>query len=166
MISNIRRTSRAIILNASNQILLIKINDKPLQDKSNRDQSSFWVTVGGEVEENESVVDALQRELREEVGFIKPAEFELIAFGEQILPWKGLSTQFIEKFYIVRTEEINLDNRNLTGDELKVIAEYRWWSIDELLNTKEVVFPGCLAKLMKDYINSSDQWVAQEITLD
>ena len=62
---------------------------KPLQDKSNRDQPSFWVTVGGEVEENESVEDALQRELREEVGIINPVEFELVAFGEQILPWKG-----------------------------------------------------------------------------
>lgn len=137
-----------------------------MQDKSNRDQPSFRVTVGGEVEENESGEDALQRELREEVGIIKPAKFELIAFGEQILPWKGLSTQFIEKFYIVRTDKINLDNRNLTCNELKVIGEYRWWSIDELLNTQEVVFPGYLAKLMNDYINFSDQWVAQEIMLD
>ena len=164
---NTRRTSRAIILNANNEILLLKVNDKPLQDKSNRKQSSFWVTVGGEVEDNESVEEALQRELHEEAGFTNPVEFELVAFGEQVLPWKGLSTRFIEKFFIVRTDQVNLDNRNLTCEELKVIGEYRWWTIDELLKTKEVVFPGCLAILIKDYINSSaNMWVAREIALD
>ncbi len=163
---NIRRTARAIILNPNNEVLLLKINDKPLHEKEHQSQKSFWVTVGGEVENNEPIEEALKRELREEVGIINTVQFALIAYGEHILPWKGLPTRFIEKFFIVHTESINLGDRDLTNDEVKVIGEYRWWSINDLLNTKEMIFPGCLAGLVADYIEHRNQWEPREISLD
>lgn len=166
MTINIRRTARAIILNSNNQVLLLKINDKPLLNKMHQDKQSFWVTIGGELEVNESIEEALQRELLEEVGITKPIKFEHFAFGEQVLPWKGLPTRFIENFFIVRADKYNLSNRNLTSEEMLIIGEYRWWSVDEMLKTKEVIFPGCLANLLIDYMNHSEEWLAKEISLD
>jgi aminoglycoside 6'-N-acetyltransferase len=72
MAIHIRRTARAIISNSKEEILLIQIHTQPLQAGLDNKPSSFWVTVGGKIEKNESTESALIRELREEVGIITP----------------------------------------------------------------------------------------------
>ncbi|MBX3709996.1 MAG: NUDIX domain-containing protein [Gammaproteobacteria bacterium] len=162
----LRRTARAIILNKHNQVLLLKIKGKPLHSNKYQDTQSFWITVGGELEQDETFELALQRELREEVGVTNPEKIELIAFGEHVLLWKGLKTKFVEQFYIVCLNDINLSNRNLTHEESIVIDDYSWWSLNDLQTTKEVIFPTCLPKLVNNYINHLNDWMVKKISLD
>ena len=93
-------------------------------------------------------------------------EVELIAWGKQILTWKGLETHFIEEFFVVRTDDINLNDRELTSEERELIAEYRWWTLDELRITREIIPPKCLVKLVTEYINHDGNWKAYQIFLD
>ena len=79
---------------------------------------------------------------------------------------KGLSTKFVEQFYIVYIDDINLSNRNLTHEESTMIDEYHWWSLSDLLTTKDVIFPTCLPELVSDYILHPNDWMAREISLD
>ena len=165
MAIDIRRTARAIILNSNEKILLIQINTQPLQSELSHTASSFWVTVGGKIEKNESPETALIRELREEAGMITPPHFKFLAWGEQILSLKNFPTRFIEKFFIMHTDEVDLKNTELTEEERRIIKNYRWWSISELKNTSETIFPPCLASLIETYLQNQQNWIAREIPL-
>lgn len=66
------RISSAIILNSNNELLVVR--------KCN---SSFYMLPGGKIEENESLIDALIRELKEELGLeFKGCDFTFLGVHE------------------------------------------------------------------------------------
>ena len=48
---------------------------------------------------------------------------------------------YYERYYLVETEEVKISTNNLTNEESEVIKEYKWWSINGLKQTKDIVFP-------------------------
>lgn len=157
---NLRRSVRAVVLNNKNEILLMKIKGGPTQPNN----QSFWCTLGGKIEKNELIEDALKRELLEEAGIEHPIKVQPIAFGEQVLSWHGFPTRLIEKFYAVHVEAINLNKRSLTDDEHQWIQKYDWWPVGKLKVTDELVFPKCLSEIVFQYLNSPN-WNVIEIDL-
>ena len=59
----IRKSSRAIVLNKQNQIFLFRYTFDFFAE-----QESVWITPGGGLDEGESFEEALKRELFEELG--------------------------------------------------------------------------------------------------
>ena len=41
---------------------------------------------------------------------------------------------YYERYYIVETDDVGNKHQQLNKNEIKVICEYKWWSINELTN--------------------------------
>lgn len=137
-----RYTARGILVDKiTKNILLIKYIDK-CSPSTKEFTEGFWVTPGGGVEKNESFKDALKREIFEETG-IENAEIKNCIFSR--IAYAKLNdieqSMYYERYFLVETNEVTIDNENITDGEREVIKEYKWWSVDELRHTKEQVFP-------------------------
>ena len=53
-----------------------------------------------------------------------------------------------ERFYVARTEASAIDTSAFDELELRTIVDHRWWTLEELETTREVVYPEDLAALV------------------
>ena len=94
------------------------------------------------MEEGETFEEAALRELEEEAGLsaqqltgeIGRRSFELRLTNGEVV-WAE------ERFFGVRTARKSISDRDWTKNERSVIADYRWWSAEELEKTTEIIFP-------------------------
>ncbi|MBI2792197.1 MAG: GNAT family N-acetyltransferase [Gammaproteobacteria bacterium] len=162
---NLRRTVRAIVFNPDNNILLMHVSTLPILENKTQSNHSFWCTLGGRIERNESFETALTRELYEEAG-LSDFQKSLFIYGEQVLNLSGFPTRLIEIFYAVHISTNEIITTNLTKEEREVVKELRWWSLEDLRRTKETIFPGCLADIAASYLENRAGWQLKEIVLD
>lgn len=131
-------------------MLLVRVEDLDVGPRA------FWVTPGGGVEAGESLRATAVRELAEETGLrVEPDELVgpvAVAQGE----WSYRDTPLVS----VDTYFSHLADRFVpTADghtplELDVLAEWRWWSVDELDATAEVIIPVGLGALVRRLVAS------------
>jgi ADP-ribose pyrophosphatase YjhB (NUDIX family) len=142
-----RPSSRLLVLNAAQQILLFRFEHKtgPLSGQI------FWATPGGGVDEGESYEDAARRELQEEVGL------EVAHPGQQIAQRTAIFTapsgemvEADERYFVIRVGEHQVSNAGWTELEHVVMAAHRWWGQAELQSTTEQVWPEDLAGMLID----------------
>ena len=140
--ATMRLTARGILINKkTGNVLFIKYLDR--HSKSTMEfTDGFWVLPGGSVEKHETFQEALKREIYEETGIsniiIKNCVLSRIEHGELRNSEQNF---YYERYYLVETEEVKVSTNNLTNEESEVIKEYKWWSINELKQTKDIVFP-------------------------
>lgn len=138
----LRLTARGIVINRkTGKVLLIKCFDK--RSKSTKEfTDGFWVLPGGGVKKYETFKEAVKREIYEETGIInanvKNCVFSRVIHAELRNIKQSL---YYERYYVVETDDIEININSLTKNEIEVISEYKWWSINELKQTKDVVFP-------------------------
>jgi TDG/mug DNA glycosylase family protein len=141
-----REAVRAVVVDPGGRVLLVRF-EHPVTG------SSWWVTVGGGIDDGESAAEALHRELREEAGIDGAEPGPVVYEREHTFPWERRIIRQHERFHVVR----------VPGDEPRPtidlrpegVTEVRWWSLDELDATTEVVVPRELPELVRASLGAS-----------
>ena len=104
---------------------------------------TWWFTVGGGLDEGESPREGAARELFEETG-LRVAPDELgEPVHEEVADFDFAGSRVVQQqeFFLLRVDAHDVDTTGFTPLELEAVFEHRWWSLDELAATDEVVYP-------------------------
>lgn len=152
----IRNTVRIVLLNDKNQLLLMRVDDPGTHSIGDKYSGSFWVTIGGQQEPGETVTGSALRELTEETGIKKDdvkfgpvvwlRELDLVIYTKPV--------QIKEQYILAHTIKYEVTPTNLTDYEINIVKELRWFSLDDISNSKETIYPPNLKTLLKDVISN------------
>ena len=146
----IHNSVRMLLINTDKEVLLMCADDPKTTDKNGIYRGRFWFTVGGEIEPGESPIETASRELYEETG-INPdcVTFgPIVWFGAFEMVLSGILTQLKQQFIVAHTTQKTLTTEHLTEREKEVIEEIRWFSLNQICNCNELIYPPGL----KDYL--------------
>ena len=144
----IREAVRALLLDPDHRVLLVRF-EFPVT-------GTRWALPGGGLEAGETHVDALRRELVEEVGLHDADIGPHIWTRLHVIPfidgrWDGQR----EHVHLVHTptfEPTPLLSAAQLADEY--VFELRWWTIHEIAAAADLVFvPGALADHLRDLVS-------------
>jgi 8-oxo-dGTP diphosphatase len=138
-----RRTARAILLDDVGRVLLIRFS--VLRDGNN---FAFWATPGGTVEARETDLEAVKREIREELA-IDLALTGPVHSSVDRFTHKGVSVENTDVFFVGRLNQKVLRLHATAQDERAAMQETRWWSIEEIDETTDTIFPRDLATVVR-----------------
>jgi 8-oxo-dGTP pyrophosphatase MutT (NUDIX family) len=140
----LRRAARLIVLDPEIRALMFRY-DVPGRDP-------FWVTAGGECDPGESFEDAARRELREETGITADPGEQIARMTPEFVTVEGEPVQADERFFLVRVAEARIDTAGHTELEQRLMTQHRWFTLAELEDWPEAVFPVELAAMIRSAI--------------
>lgn len=138
----LRRAARVIVLDPDNRALMFRY-DVPGREP-------FWVTAGGECEPGESFDDAARRELLEETGIVADPGSEIARLTPEFITVEGEPVQADERFYIIRVADTRIDISGHTELERQMVSSHRWFTLRDLLDWPEPMFPVKLSEMIRD----------------
>lgn len=154
----IREAVRALLIDPDDRVLLVRFEFPT---------ATRWATPGGGIEPNEDILDALRRELIEEVGLHNPVIGPQLWTRLHITPfsdgkWDGQR----ERVFLIRTDKFE-PTPALSAEELRneYVHEIRWWSLDEILASSTTFAPRALGELMSKVLEDGPPAEPWEIGL-
>ncbi len=103
----------------------------------------------GAVEEGETIEAAAIRETAEETGLrIRDPGRPVFRRSFQWV-FEGAAYDQEETYFLVRTPSLVLAQDGWTDVEKATVVDHRWWSVDDLRRTSDVVHPEDLAGLLE-----------------
>jgi len=137
-----REAARAIVLDRDDRTLLVEFRDEQGQ--------AWWATPGGGLNPGETAEPALRRELAEEAGLTEPEVGPEIWTRDHTFAWRGVMWRQRERIWLVRVD------RHEPAPTIDLAAEWvhavRWWSLDELEATTEMLVPKQLPRLLRELL--------------
>ncbi len=138
-----RPTARVVLLDRDDRILLMKGR------LPGGKYAAAWFTIGGGVEPGETYVEAAAREIREESG-IGVFEIGPVLWVRQGVLELPAPTLMVEQYVLARCDAAEPSREGWQALEHELIEDIRWWTLAELITTREAVFPPGLAQLLPD----------------
>jgi len=137
----IRDAARALVIDADDRVLLVRFEFPT---------ATRWALPGGGLEPGESHVEALVRELSEEVGLTDAQIGPAIWHRLHIIPF--INGQFDgqrERIHLIRTDRFE-PVPQLTWEQMNAefVHELRWWTLEEIAASDAVFVPTGLHALL------------------
>jgi 8-oxo-dGTP pyrophosphatase MutT (NUDIX family) len=157
-----RRTSaRVVLLDEQGCVLLFCGSDPALPDGSDGAAPRWWFTVGGAVQQGETLAEGAVRELEEETGLrVDPGDvIGPVWRRDAVIDFNGSVIRSEEMFFIHRTQRFEPSEAGRTGLERAYIHGHRWCDatmIAELVANGETVYPLQLGELLTEANAVSD----------
>lgn len=166
MSAPIRNSVKILLLNPQNELMLMSVNDPTTTASDGQYYGRFWCPIGGGVEPGESLAETALREIYEETGILAE-DVELgpaVWYGEFEFFLNGIFTHMKQTFIVGRTQQMESTLSNLTPFEKSVVEKLAWFSLDQIKNCDEVVYPVVLV----DYLPAilAGDYPATPITID
>ena len=137
----LQRRAARVVLVADRSVLLIHG-----QDPARPEAGTWWLTPGGGIDDGESLEAAAAREVREETGLLLDpgAMGPVIATRRAEFTFDGKDFEQAEWFFAVRVD------RFAPGAEgWDALLAHRWWRVEDLERTDELVYPVELPALVR-----------------
>jgi 8-oxo-dGTP pyrophosphatase MutT (NUDIX family) len=141
-----RRAARVLLLDADGRILL-----QQCFDPSDPDAGTWWNTLGGGLDGDETSDQAAVRELYEETG-LRVAVGELGPVVHQrrtSFDFGGSRYRQDEEYFLLRADSFDAAPTVPSEIELVAVLGTRWWTRDELRRTGERVYPEELVEVLE-----------------
>jgi double-stranded uracil-DNA glycosylase len=144
-----RPSVRAVVLDDDDRVLLFR---HPTANDPGR-----WLCPGGALEAGESDVEALRRELREELHVEPDVVGPWLWTRRHVWAWNGTAYETTEQIALVRVDAQSVqadpsDSMFFGGVEQGF--EHRWWTLGELESTADCFSPRRLPALAADLLRN------------
>jgi 8-oxo-dGTP pyrophosphatase MutT (NUDIX family) len=140
-----RRAARVLLVDAQHRVLLFHGCDP-----ADAGAGDWWFTPGGGLQPDERPVDGAARELAEETGLVvapdrlgRPVHARTASFR-----FAGARYRQTEDFFLLRVDRHDVDTTGFEELEASAVLGHRWWSLSELRETDERVYPAELPELL------------------
>ena len=138
-----RHAARVILIDEAGRVLLFRGGDPHRPEAG-----TWWFTPGGGIDDGETIEEGARREVREETGFVV-TDFGPVVLERRIeFEVEGRHFDQYEVFFRVSVAGFDVDAREWTDLERRLIVEHRWWTREELAATTETVYPEGLVDLL------------------
>jgi 8-oxo-dGTP pyrophosphatase MutT (NUDIX family) len=148
-----RLAGRVLLLDAGDRVLLVRGSDP------GRPGSRYWFTLGGGVDDGESIAQGAARELFEETGLRVRSD----DLGEPVFedvtefPYEGTWYRQANVFFLLRVPAWHVPVDQIDPAEEHYIHEHRWWSLSELVATDETVYPPDLLVILRSILGGNGE---------
>ena len=151
----VRKAVRVLLFNDENELLLMCVEDFDISTPEGKKNKRFWCIIGGGIEGGESIEQTAFREIHEEAG-ISEKEVNLgplVWYGNVELVLKGTLTRLEESFIVAKTKRKDVVLHAPTEDEKQVVKKLQWFSLEEIKESQEVIFPIVLPEYLPDVLS-------------
>jgi len=145
-----RLAARVFVVDANGAVLLFRGFD-PMREQA----GSWWFTPGGGVEAGETLAMAARRELFEETGLRVDDPGPALFVRTIMFDFEASRYRQTEHFYCVRTQRFVPDDAGWSDVERRSVVEHRWWTVDEIADTDQTIYPENLAQILRDVLDDS-----------
>jgi 8-oxo-dGTP diphosphatase len=136
-----RPSARILLLDPEGRILLFRFEAA--------DRPPFWATPGGALDPGEAFEACARRELREETGLDLDCGEEVARRLAEFVDLEGVPVAADERYFLVRTDRVEIETAGHTELERRVMRDWRWFSRDELAGHDEPFFPEDLSAMLE-----------------
>jgi 8-oxo-dGTP pyrophosphatase MutT (NUDIX family) len=136
-----RPAARLLMVDPDHNVLMFRF-DAP-------DRPPFWATPGGACDPGETHIDAARREMEEETGWNLDPGPEIAQRTVEFTTLEGEDIWSDERYFLVRLPEQRIVTEGHTELERAVMTVHKWWRLDELRQTSEMIFPETIADMVE-----------------
>jgi 8-oxo-dGTP pyrophosphatase MutT (NUDIX family) len=146
-VATYRSSAKVLLLDSLDRVLLLSGIDR-----TKPAIPPWWFPVGGGIEANESPEEAAIRETFEETGLVISDPGDVVYKRRFDWDFEGIEYDQEEWYFIVRVDHFEPHPAALTEVETATLRGFRWWSIRDLRDTTEKVFPEGLSELLERHL--------------
>lgn len=142
---------RALLFDPQGRLLLFRYRNDPNIHTIGQPvaMTDYWGTVGGGVEGDEDFEVAVRREIAEETGHQNITLGPAVWQRKVDLMFYGSPLHIDETFFVAHTDRDDLSTAGHTQIERKFVAEMKWWDIDALEQTQDLIYPQGMQLLVR-----------------